>query len=124
MIRLVVLGVWLVLSAPLPLAGDAALRVRVTQSTVRGRPEQAVAVWLWPAPEDRTLQVIGDSPDYWRASSVALFGLDSPHAYMFVWHLPRTRVREGGTEPYTVTVRVLDERARARAEARTRFYVF
>lgn len=114
------------LLALLPASLDAGnlMRINVLHEHVRGRPQQTITVFFWPEPEDRVLHLIAVDPDHERTSSVRLYGIESSRAHIFVWHLPRTVIREEATEPYTVTAVTADAEGRITGSVQTKFYVY
>lgn len=65
------------------LNGTDALRMHVTPAVARAPALLTVRVNVRAAAENRTLQVVAESPDFYRSSQVDIDGLNSPALNVF-----------------------------------------
>lgn len=98
----------LLLCAATPLDAGQPLRMTVTPMKCFEPADLQVRVWIEPHADNRTLDIVADSPEFYRRSVIDLEGGRAPRAFVLrLRHLP------GGE--YVVAATLADPSGRERA---------
>ena len=107
---------WLMLAAAAPADAGERLTMAVSPAQSFAPTTVTVRVHIKPDPENRTLEVVADSGDYYRSSRMQLDGQEAPHTIVV-----ELRSLPGGD--YEIRGALIDGSGRARALVRKQVIV-
>ena len=83
--RAVILAVGFALSLPWPAGSDASLAIRVTPAVTMAPGLLTIRTTIAANPDNRAVEVVADSPTFFRSSQITLDGERAPRVNNFVF---------------------------------------
>ena len=92
------------------------MRAQVTPAVAKAPAEVRIQVWVAPQDDNRTLEIVVDSGDFYRSSAIPLDGAQAAQSFTVEY-------RAMPVGEYQVLVRLLAQRGKLRALDRQGFQV-